>query len=289
MAAPNPLQTLFSQIGNSVTQIDGKPLNTQYAGDLWRMQAMGPMDNPDLATVKDADGNPIGLVKDLQPDLYKTMKADYTEQQYDEDQGLLTGHAATSGDSNMDAYFSGGDRLPAIFRTEHNLNVGATMKDSGGDASYYNWLNATGGATSADHTVSGKLKNPNLVENDPTFGKLTLAANVDQKDPFWDTFWQIAPMIPMMIATFASGGALTPLMKFAMDIPKDIMTVTDIMDSKHDRSIKTDPSTWFKDKTAPGPGSTNTATDATTSGTGTMDADMTQLLTLIAQATGKGG
>ncbi len=47
------------------------------------------------------------------------------------------------------------------------------------------------------------LVNPSAVYKDPEFGNVTTSGNLNRKDPGWDTFWKVAPILPGLLA----GGA----------------------------------------------------------------------------------
>ena len=44
------------------------------------------------------------------------------------------------------------------------------------------------------------LLNPSAVYKDPTFGNVTTSGNLNRKDPGWDTFWKVAPLLPSLFA-----------------------------------------------------------------------------------------
>lgn len=44
------------------------------------------------------------------------------------------------------------------------------------------------------------LTDPSAVYKDPVFGNVTTSGNLNRKDPGWDTFWKVAPMLPGLFA-----------------------------------------------------------------------------------------
>ncbi len=95
----------------------------------------------------------------------------------------------------------------------------------GGDAQTFYELgdkapsNFAGNITHTDHTPEMQriigadtgvakaqgLVNPAAVKDDPVWGKVTTSGNLNRKDPGWDTFWKVAPMLP---AVFAAGAPM---------------------------------------------------------------------------------
>lgn len=181
--------------------------------DIPQMQSLmfHPVTNPDEQIQRDGEGNVLGSFKDLSPDAYKTQKAQWNEQQKLIDAHLL--QQQTTGNTSQGeaptTYNQLGSAAPAQL-SGHDSYSGSlgTNKGELGRLVYTGKLNdSTGDYTNKDQ----KLLNPSAVGTDPNWGQYTTAANIDHKDPGWDTFWKVAPMLPGLFAMGAPAlfGGLT--------------------------------------------------------------------------------
>jgi hypothetical protein len=104
------------------------------------------------------------------------------------DAGLLKSITYAGGEGGEDQQFYAlGDKAPSNFagnisRTDHTPEAQRII-----------------GADSGVAKAQGLL-NPNAVYKDPVFGNVTTSANLNRKDPGWDTFWKVAPMLPGLFA-----------------------------------------------------------------------------------------
>ncbi len=89
-------------------------------------------------------------------------------------------------------------------------DTGQTFYELGDNAP----TNFAGNITKTDHTpemqriigadtgiaATQGLTNPSYVKNDPVWGNVTTSGNLNRKDPGWDAFWKVAPMLPGVLA-----------------------------------------------------------------------------------------
>jgi hypothetical protein len=179
----------------------------QDVSQMYSLQ-MHPVENPDDVMIRDTDGNVTGSMKDLNADGYATQKAQWDEQQKLAEAGLLSGPqkvgGAEGGDPQTVQWL--GSAAPAQLSGHNDYNPALGLKE-GQRLVYAGDLNDSTGTYKNDL----KLLNDNAVYNDPNWGKLTYAANVDHKDGMWDMFWKVAPMLPGLFAMGAPAlfGGLT--------------------------------------------------------------------------------
>jgi hypothetical protein len=175
------------------------------------LQANPVANDPSQQMVYDTDGNSMGLMKDLHPDVYQQSEDQWNEQQKLTSAGLLGGPqkvgGADGGDQQTVQYFGGA--VPASFAGHSDYNPNTPQGTNQGELGRIVYTGQENDSSGSFDT-NKKLIDSNAVYDDPNWGKLTTLANIDQKSPM-DTFWKIAPMIPMAIATIMSSGAAAPL------------------------------------------------------------------------------
>ncbi len=104
------------------------------------------------------------------------------------DAGLIKSITYSGGEGGEDQQFYAlGDKAPSNFQgnISHTDHTPEAQRIIGADS----------GVAKAQGLV-----NPNATYKDPTWGNVTTSSNLNRKDPGWDTFWKVAPMLPGLFA-----------------------------------------------------------------------------------------
>jgi hypothetical protein len=152
--------------------------NADYTKDIFKIMSLGPQQvNADPQLAKERD--------------------------YLMEQGLLHDVPANYGEGNTDERYELGLNAP------HNFAGYALTGDTPKESMRLVNVEAAKGN---DQT----LHDPGMVAHTQLWGDMTYQGNIVQPKTGWDTFWQVAPMLPMLFATVMSGGTMAPMLKLYM-------------------------------------------------------------------------